>query len=111
MLALPDNRKNRYPKFPVYRRVIGYGDSLLEAEKLMQRAVSQAYDIDGIVIDGPGYEYHDHKCIMPLRYPLSQRLRKRFDGYWQACIKQDEESRQGNCPTGGGLLRADKMSN
>lgn len=48
LLALPDNRKNRYPKFPVYRRVIGYGDSLGEAEILMRRAISQFYDIDEI---------------------------------------------------------------
>lgn len=57
------------------------------------------YGLDGsddqaAVIDGPGYECHDHISslnIMPLRFPISKRLRERYESYWQVCLKQDEE--------------------
>lgn len=217
---LPKTRKSRYPSFKVYRRVIGYSDSLDGAEKLMRKAITHAYDKDEIycfhinehlldvcedecpegiswrlynhegnlidqtwfesrttdnqlslkyrgrpktsvrfkagdivevlqgnevrlavathspidiewcwrlrnriatrmekegsitdemieenyylddsddqaaVIDGPGYEYHHHiptLNIMPLRFPLSSRLRKRFEEYWATCLKQEKE--------------------
>lgn len=48
------------------------------------------------VIDGPGYEYHEHiptLCIMPLRFPLSDKLRKRYEGYWSACQEQDKKAK------------------
>lgn len=220
---LPDHRKNRYPRFKVYRRVIGYCDTLEAAESLMRQAISQSDDIDDIycfhinehlvnvyehgcsdgisgrlyshdgnlidrtwldsscsgeqlclkfrgrpkssirfkagdivevlkgdevhlaiathspvdiewcrnlrnriakrlsndgcvpveidereyilddcddqaaVIDGPGYEYHEHiptLNIMPLRFPLSSRLRKRYEGFLQSCLRQNEQYEQ-----------------
>lgn len=69
-------------------------DEILEKEYFVDDTDDQA-----AVVDGPGYEYHEHfptQCIMPLRFRLSERLRKRFDGCWQACLKQDEEYRKGN---------------
>lgn len=67
-------------------------DETIEKEYLLDGSDDQA-----AVIDGPGYEYHDHiptLNIMPLRFPLSSRLRKRFEGYWHACLRQDEEYRK-----------------
>lgn len=52
-------------------------------------------DDQAAVIDGPGYEYHEHiptLCIMPLRFHLSDKLRKRYEGYWKACQEQDKKS-------------------
>lgn len=52
-------------------------------------------DDQAAVIDGPGYEchYHVHTLdIMPLRYPLPARLRKKYESYWNACQQQDKES-------------------
>lgn len=46
------------------------------------------------VIDGPSYVTHDHihtLNIMPLRYKLSQRLRKRYEGYYKAMLKEEED--------------------
>lgn len=43
------------------------------------------------VIDGPGYEYHEHiqtLNIMPLRFPLSDKLRLRYERFWKAYQKQ-----------------------
>lgn len=53
-------------------------------------------DDQAAVIDGPGYEYHQHiptLNIMPLRFPISDKLRKRYKGYWKACQEQDEQSK------------------
>lgn len=206
---LPDGRRNYYPKFDVYRHLVGYSCSLPGAEALMREAIAKAGDVDDIycfhivehfldymerdnvswrlyskhgemidhswhearlkgdlpsvfrgrpesslrfkagdivevlqgnqvrlavathspttiewcweyrkrcaarfagdntaadecynlesgddqmsVIDGPGYEYHDHISlmnIMPLRFPIPSRLRKRFEGYWQVCLEK-----------------------
>ncbi|WP_300804642.1 hypothetical protein [uncultured Duncaniella sp.] len=49
------------------------------------------------VIDGPGYDTHEHihtLNIMPLRYPLSDRLRKRYGGYYEAMLEKEEKYRQ-----------------
>lgn len=49
-------------------------------------------DDQAAVIDGPGYEYHEHihtLNIMPLRFPLSDKLRRRYEGFWKACQEQD----------------------
>ncbi len=49
-------------------------------------------DDQAAVIDGPGYEYHQHIPtfdIMPLSLPLSDKLRRRYEGFWEACQKQD----------------------
>lgn len=38
------------------------------------------------VIDGPDYSWHEHispMFIMPLRYPLSKKLRERYENYFQ----------------------------
>lgn len=48
------------------------------------------------VIDGPGYEYHQHiqtLDIMPLRFPLSPKLRIRYESYWKSCQEQDGQSK------------------
>lgn len=53
-------------------------------------------DDQAAVIDGPGYEYHEHiptLCIMPLRFPLSDKLRKRYEDYWKACQEQNKKSK------------------
>lgn len=50
-------------------------------------------DDQAAVIDGPGYEYHEHiqtLDIMPLRFPLSEKLRKRYEGFWKACQEQNK---------------------
>lgn len=49
------------------------------------------------VIDGPSYDTHEHihtLNIMPLRYPLSDKLRKRYKGYYEAMLEENEKFRQ-----------------
>lgn len=51
-------------------------------------------DDQAAVIDGPGYEYHEHiptLNIMPLRFPLSTKLRKRYEDYWKACCDEQKK--------------------
>ncbi|MCM1140724.1 MAG: hypothetical protein NC453_19310 [Muribaculum sp.] len=48
MCALPEHRKNHYPKFKVFRTVVGYSSSLEGAETPMREAISRAYDADSI---------------------------------------------------------------
>ena len=46
------------------------------------------------VIDGPSYSTHDHVHIlniMPLRYPISEKLRKKYEGYYTAMMKEESE--------------------
>lgn len=46
------------------------------------------------VIDGPSYATHDHVHtlnIMPLRFMLSKRLRKRYEGYYKAMLKEGKD--------------------
>lgn len=46
------------------------------------------------VIDGPSYDTHDHVHtlnIMPLRYPLSKKLRQRYENYYKAMLKEEED--------------------
>lgn len=53
-------------------------------------------DDQAAVIDGPGYEYHQHiqtLDIMPLRFPLSDKLRRRYEGFWKTCQEQDMQSK------------------
>lgn len=41
------------------------------------------------VIDGPDYSWHDHVSpifIMPLRYPLSKKLRDCYENYYKNLI-------------------------
>lgn len=55
---------------------------------------SDAGDDQSPVIDGPSYDTHDHILtlnIMPLHYPLSDKLRKKYEGYYQAMLKEEEE--------------------
>ncbi len=43
------------------------------------------------IIDAPTYVSHDHVsplCVMPLRYPLSNKLRKRFESYYKSCTEE-----------------------
>lgn len=64
-------------------------DEMIETNYILDGSDDQA-----AVINGPGYEYHDHIStlnIMPLRYNPNPRLRKRYEEYWKACLKQDEE--------------------
>lgn len=45
------------------------------------------------VIDGPSYNTHDHVAIlniMPLHYKLSNKMRQRFEGYYNAMLKEEE---------------------
>lgn len=47
------------------------------------------------VIDGPSYFTHEHihiLNIMPLRYPLSKKLRQRYEGYYKAMLKEENEN-------------------
>ncbi|MCM1139188.1 MAG: hypothetical protein NC453_11520 [Muribaculum sp.] len=63
-------------------------DEMIEIEYILDGSDDQA-----AVIDGPGYEYHDHiptQNIMPLRTKLFPHQRKRYEDYWKACLKQDE---------------------
>lgn len=49
------------------------------------------------VIDGPSYDTHGHihtLNILPLRYPLSDKLRKRYEGYYEAMLEEAERYRQ-----------------
>lgn len=46
------------------------------------------------VIDGPSYATHDHVHtlnIMPLRYPLSKKLRLRYENYYKAMLQEEED--------------------
>lgn len=55
---------------------------------------SDAGDDQSPVIDGPSYDTHDHILtlnIMPLRYPLSDNLREKYEGYYQSMLKEEEE--------------------
>ncbi|MCM1140723.1 MAG: hypothetical protein NC453_19305 [Muribaculum sp.] len=73
---------------------------LEEFKDVTDELIDENYILDGsddqaAVIYGPGYEYHNHiptLNIMPLRFSLSQRLRKRYESYWQAFLKQEETS-------------------
>ena len=44
------------------------------------------------VIDGPSYSTHEHVHIlniMPLRYPISKKLRDRYEGYYRDMLKEE----------------------
>ena len=54
---------------------------------------SDAGDDQSPVIDGPSYDTHDHILtlnIMPLRYPLSDKLKKKYEGFYQAMLREEE---------------------
>ena len=45
------------------------------------------------VIDGPSYSTHEHVHIlniMPLRYPISKKLRDKYEGYYRAMLKEEQ---------------------
>lgn len=62
-----------------------------------REAIKTEYEVDSFyvwdssddqitVIDGPDYSWHEHispMFIMPLRYPLSRKLRERYEKYFQ----------------------------
>lgn len=69
-----------------------------ETRELSDEEVEEIYfpdsgDDQTTIIDGPSYDTHDHVHtlnIMPLRYPLSKRLRQRYEGYYKAMLKEEE---------------------
>lgn len=71
-----------------------------EDKELTDEEVEAAYFPDSgddqiPVIDGPSYSTHDHVHIlniMPLRYPLSAKLRKKYEGYYRAMLKEEREN-------------------
>lgn len=70
-----------------------------EKHKMTDEEVEEQYFPDSSddqtpVIDGPSYATHDHVHtlnIMPLRYKLSKRLRKRYEDYYKAMLKEEED--------------------
>lgn len=70
-----------------------------EKHKMTDEEVEEQYFPDSSddqtpVIDGSSYATHDHVHalnIMPLRYKLSKRLRKRYEGYYKAMLKEEED--------------------
>lgn len=63
----------------------GMSDEEFEDFKI-NHSIWDASDDQIPVIDGPGYEYHEHiqtLDIMPLRFKLSKKLRQRYERYYQ----------------------------
>lgn len=55
---------------------------------------SDAGDDQSPVIDGQSYDTHDHILtlnILPLHYPLSDKLRKKYEGFYQAMLREEED--------------------
>lgn len=71
-----------------------------EDKELTDEEMESAYFPDSSddqipVIDGPSYATHEHVHIlniMPLRYPLSKKLRERYEGYYKAMLKEENEN-------------------
>lgn len=71
-----------------------------EDKELTDEEVEDAYFPDSSddqipVIDGPSYSSHEHVHIlniMPLRYPISEKLRKKYEGYYRAMLKEENEN-------------------
>lgn len=64
----------------------------LTDDEIEKAYISDSGDDQIPVIDGPSYDTHNHihtLNIMPLRYPLSKRLRKRYEGYYKAMLKEE----------------------
>lgn len=61
------------------------GRELTDVE-MDERYMWDSTDDQLTVIDGPDYSWHEHispLLIMPLRYPLSKKLRERYEKYFQ----------------------------
>lgn len=66
----------------------------LTEEEVEAAYISDSSDDQVPVIDRPSYDTHEHVHIlniMPLRYPLSKRLRKRYENYYKAILKEEED--------------------
>ena len=64
-------------------------------EELEKAYIPDSSDDQIPVIDGPSYATHEHVHIlniMPLRYPLSKKLREKYDGYYRAMLKEESEN-------------------
>ena len=63
-------------------------------EELEKAYIPDSSDDQIPVIDGPSYATHEHVHIlniMPLRYPISKKLREKYEGYYKAMLKEESE--------------------
>ena len=63
-------------------------------EELENAYIPDSSDDQIPVIDGPSYDTHEHVHIlniMPLRYPISKKLRDKYEGYYRAMLKEECE--------------------
>lgn len=64
-------------------------------EEVEEAYFSDSSDDQIPVIDGPSYATHDHVHIlniMPLHYKLSKKLRERYEGFYSAMLKEENEN-------------------
>ena len=64
-------------------------------EELEKAYIPDSSDDQIPVIDGPSYATHEHVHvlnIMPLRYPISKKLRDKYEGYYRAMLKEGSEN-------------------
>ncbi|MDE5555563.1 MAG: hypothetical protein K2J10_10335, partial [Muribaculaceae bacterium] len=68
------------------------GGRELTDEEIDQFYIWDCSDDQITVIDGPDFGSHEHVSplfIMPLRYPLSKKLRERYEKYYQSAVKSE----------------------
>lgn len=86
-------------------RGIGQGMSDEEfADFKMSHSIWDASDDQIPVIDGPGYEYHEHiqtLDIMPLRFKLSKKFRQRYERYYRDMRRADAGFLEGSISKAG----------
>lgn len=73
-----------------FRKTVN-GRELTDAE-MDERYMWDSSDDQITVIDGPDYSWHEHVSpllVMPLHYPLSKRLRTRYEKYFQNIINKE----------------------
>ena len=64
-------------------------------EELEKAYIPDSSDDQIPVIDGPSYATHEHVHIlniMPLRYPISKKLKDKYEGYYRAMLKEESEN-------------------
>ncbi len=78
-----------------YRGIEKEGSTALVDESQQEVDYSiDSSDDQSPVIDGPSYDTHEHihmLNIMPLRYLLSDKLRKRYEGYYEAMVEENKK--------------------
>ncbi|GEM_PF-2574282 len=86
-------------------RGMGQGMSDEEFEDFkMSHSIWDASDDQIPVIDGSGYEYHEHiqtLDIMPLRFKLSKKLRQRYERYYRDLRRADAGFLEGSISKAG----------